>query len=97
MASYSLSDEAEEDLDRLYEYGILNFGLPKADAYFDELLARFQEIAATPFIYPAVDHVRKGYRMSVYGVNAIYYQASDDGSVFVVRILGQQNRELLDR
>lgn len=97
MANYSLSDEALEDLDRLYEYGILNFGSPKADAYYDELLARFQELATTPFLYPAVDHVRKGYRMSVYGINSIYYQTSDNGNILIVRILGQQNRELLDR
>jgi plasmid stabilization system protein ParE len=35
MASFKLNQEAEEDLDRLYEHGILFFGLGQADRYYD--------------------------------------------------------------
>ncbi len=41
MANYSLTDAALADLDRLYEYGILTFGLKQADKYYDGLVDYF--------------------------------------------------------
>ena len=32
---YKLSQEAKEDLQRIYEYGYLNFGEQQADDYFN--------------------------------------------------------------
>ena len=37
MAGYRLNDRAIADLDRLYEHGILTFGLQRADEYYDGL------------------------------------------------------------
>ena len=48
MASYRLNDAALADLDRIYEYGILTFGLQQADKYYDGLLLYFQAIADSP-------------------------------------------------
>ncbi|MCP5441600.1 MAG: type II toxin-antitoxin system RelE/ParE family toxin [Chromatiaceae bacterium] len=98
MASYHLSREALEDLDQLYEFGILTFGLRQADVYFDGIVDRFQEMADRPELYPEVDHIRQGYRRSVYKSHSIYYQISLD-DIVIVRILGQQDigEELADR
>ena len=52
MASYRLNREALEDLDRLYEHGVLTFGLRQADAYFDGIVNRFQKIADQPVYVP---------------------------------------------
>jgi len=92
MASYRLSDEALADLDRLYEHGVLTFGLRQADAYFDAMVAQFQKIADQPELYPAVDHIRQGYRRSVFRSHSIYYRSVAD-EVLIVRILGQQDIE----
>ena len=35
MGSYRLNEDADEDLDRLYEHGVLTFGLIQADRYYD--------------------------------------------------------------
>ena len=35
MYNYDLSEQAKEDLLRIYEYGIGQFGLDQADKYFD--------------------------------------------------------------
>ena len=72
MASYRLNREALEDLDRLYEHGVLTFGLRQADAYFDGIVNRFQKIADQPELYPAIDHIRQGYRRSAYKSHSIY-------------------------
>ena len=90
MASYRLNRETLEDLDRLYEHGVLTFGLRQADAYFDGIVNRFQKIADQPELYPAIDHIRQGYRRSVYKSHSIYYRI-DPGEIVIVRILGQQD------
>ena len=90
MAGYRLNERALADLDRLYEYGILTFGLRMADEYYDGLIKRMQEIADRPKLYPAVDHIREGYRRSVCGVHSIYYRIGVEG-VEIVRVLGREN------
>ena len=50
---------------------------------------RFGELAVQPKRYPAVDHIREGYRRSVYGSHSIFYRIEPE-RVFIVRILGQQ-------
>jgi len=64
MASYRLSDKADEDLSRLYEYGILHYGQERADRYYNGLIERCEELAENPRLWQAVDHIRPGYRRS---------------------------------
>ena len=90
MANYKLSSVADQDFEQLSEYGIDNFGLARAKAYVDGLIIQFQSIAENPLHYQAVDHIRKGYRRSVYEKHAIYYVVSND-CVDVMRILRAEN------
>jgi toxin ParE1/3/4 len=57
------------------------------------LFDRFEEIAERPNSYPAVDHIRKGYRRSVCGVDSIYYRVDDNGIVEIMAILGSQDTD----
>lgn len=50
---------------------------------------RFKELAEQPKLYQAVDHIRAGYRRSVYHSHSIYYKY-ETHRVYIVRILGQQ-------
>lgn len=90
MAIYRLSEAADSDLERLYNFGINNFGLVLADQYFDGIMDRFQRNADMPRLYPAVDDIRKAYRRSVFGSHSIYYVLIDDG-VKIVRILSRED------
>jgi toxin ParE1/3/4 len=94
MASYRLSEKADGDLSRLYEYGIIHYGQDRADRYYDGLRERFEQLAENPRLYPAVDHIRPGYRRSVYGRHSIYYRIDPD-EIVIVRILGQQDPQQL--
>ncbi len=94
MAHYSLHDKADEDLSRLYEYGVIHHGVDAANRYYDGLIVRFEKLATNPHFYQAVDHIRTGYRRSVYGVHSIYYRIDSEGIV-IVRVLGQQAHEKL--
>ena len=90
MASYKLSNEAALDIEHIFEFGFDTFGLDQALIYQKNLEARFSELADFPLHYPAVDHIRKGYHMSVYGSHSIYYQVKN-GHILIVRILGRQD------
>ena len=90
MASYRLSQTADEDLDRLYEYGVLTYGLEQADHYYDGSIQRFHELVETPRLWQAVDHIRAGYRRSVYGSHSIYYRIDGD-AIEIMRILGHED------
>lgn len=94
MAVYSLNLLAEEDVRRLYRYGIERFGLVQADSYFDGLFARLDAIAESPMLYPQVDHIRPGYRRSVYGVHSIYYRTAGT-TVEIMRVLSREDPDTL--
>jgi len=93
MAAYRLTEAAKNDLRRIYFYGWEQWGEAAADRYHDALYDRFEEIAERPNSYPAVDHVSKGYRRSVCGVDNIYYRIGGDGIVEIMAILGSQDAE----
>lgn len=89
---YHLSEAADADLERLYEWGIDRFGMNAADQYYDGLIARLGQIADTPQLWQGVDHIRAGYRRSVYGAHSIYYRIEANG-VLIVRVLGRESLE----
>ena len=91
MSSYILSDEADEDFERLFEYGIDNFGVSKAITYSKGLKNRFVEIARNPYYWQSVNYIRKNYRRSVYRNHSIYYVIKSKSLVRIVRILNKQN------
>jgi toxin ParE1/3/4 len=87
---YKLSKNARLDLARIYWRGQREFGERRAEQYYTALLQRFREIAESPYKYLAVDHIRKGYRRSVCGVDSIYYRINDE-VVEIMRVLGRQD------
>ena len=90
MVNYRISEDAKADLQRIYRHGVREFGEEQAVLYFDAFFERFEELADHPDMYQSVDDIRKGYRRSVCGVDSIYYRVVD-GTVEIMRILGQQD------
>ena len=89
---YKLSEDAEANLTEIYAHGLRNWGEAAADRYYYALIARFEEIAEQPYLYPSVDFIRKGYRRSVCGVDSIYYRVGKD-MVEIMAILGSQDTD----
>ncbi len=90
MVTFRLNEEAEKDLERLYEHGILSFGLSQADRYYDGLIEHFHKLSENPYLWQAIDSIRLGYRRSVYGSDSVYYRITGN-TVEIMRILGSQN------
>ena len=90
MANYKLSKLATEDIRRIYEYGILTFGVDIADKYFDALMLSFDDIAKNPLIYAPLQGMEEECRRCVSGSDNIYYEIVGD-TVLIVRVIGRQD------
>ncbi|MBL0712029.1 MAG: type II toxin-antitoxin system RelE/ParE family toxin [Colwellia sp.] len=89
MVTYKLNQAAAIDIEHLFEYGIDNFGINKARNYIKGLTLRFDNIAKNPLHYPAVEHIKIGYRRSVYRQHSIYYRINDN--IEIMRILRSEH------
>ena len=90
MGTYRLTEDAKDDLIRIYQRGLREFGEVQADAYFNAFFERFELLADQPLAYPAVEDIRAGYRRSVCGVDSIYYRVQGE-IVEIMAIIGQQD------
>ena len=90
MANYRLTNEAKNDLIRIHQYGVQKFGMTQADKYFNSFFEYFDIIAENPFSFESVDHIKKGYRRCVCGVDSIYFRLNND-TVEIIAIIGRQD------
>ncbi|QJD72196.1 type II toxin-antitoxin system RelE/ParE family toxin [Marinobacterium sp. LSUCC0821] len=90
MSHYKISHHAKLDLQRIYQYGFEQFGEEQADSYFWGFFDCFEKISERPEHYPAVDHIRIGYRRCVYKADTIYFRIQSS-QVEIMAILGGQD------
>ncbi len=90
MPAYELTNAAAQDFEKIFEFGIEQFGISQALKYQHGLQQQLDEIALYPTRYPAVDTIIQGYRRSIYGSHSIYYHIQEK-QIIIVRILGQQD------
>jgi len=90
MFSYKLNIQAEEDLTRIFEYGIGQFGLLQANKYYDMLFDCFSKIASNPYLFPDAIRFRENYRYCVCGVDTIFYKINAN-DIEIMAIIGRQD------
>lgn len=90
MAKYRLTNEAKEDLIRIHQYGVEEFGMAQADKYYDAFFDYFNIIAQQPYSFESVDYIRNGYRRCACGTDSIYYRIIN-GVVEIMAIIGRQD------
>lgn len=90
MYKYHLSFEAEEDIVRIFEYGLGRFGLQQANKYYDMLFDCFTKIASNPFMFPVVTKYRDVDRFCVCGVDTIYFNIKGN-EIEIITIIGRQD------
>ena len=90
MAHYRLSNEAKNDLVRIHQYGVKQFGLAQADKYFESFFQYFDLIAERPYSFESVDYLKNGYRRCVCGVDSIFFRINED-TVEIMAIVGRQD------
>ena len=90
MAKYKLSNVAKDDLIRIHQYGVKNFGVNQADKYFDSFFVNFELIAESPVAFESVDYIKPDYRRCVCGVDTIYFRINEE-TVEIMAIIGRQD------
>ena len=90
MYSYKLNIQAEEDITRIFEYGMGQFGLKQAEKYYEMFFECFYKIALNPFLFPDARHYKIGYRYCVCGADTIFYKINAD-EIEIMAIIGRQN------
>ncbi|MGB5830775.1 MAG: type II toxin-antitoxin system RelE/ParE family toxin [Thiohalocapsa sp.] len=86
MAAYSLSGKATSDLDGIYEYTILNFGLEQARTYLIGLHERFQILADNPGVGRSAAQLSPDLRRHAHQSHIVFYVPREKG-VLIVRVL----------
>ena len=90
MFSYKLNIQAEEDLARIFEYGICCFWFSQANKYYYILFDCFSKIASNPYLFPEAIRFRQGYRYCVCGVDTIFYKINAN-EIEIMAIIGRQD------
>jgi toxin ParE1/3/4 len=93
MSKYRLTDEAKEDLRRIYEYGYEELGEEQADEYFYSFFEAFLKISESPLIYQSVDNIRLGYRRCPHRFVVIYYRLNQS-TIEIMAIIGGQDTDV---
>ncbi len=86
---YRLSLEAEEDLIRIYRYGVSKYGMQQATRYYYGLIEHFERIADNPYQFALATHIKPDYRSCVFKADTIYYLIADP--VEIMAIIGRQD------
>ena len=73
MQRFELSNDADQDLENIFSFGIDNFGVEQAIAFYYSFSEIFNSICANPEHYQVVDHIKKGYRRAVYKTYSVFF------------------------
>lgn len=87
IGSYSISEKASTDIEGIYEYGILNFGLAQAQEYVLGLHDCCQVLADNPALGRYADQLVPQLRRHEYRSDVVFYMEQGNG-VFIIRVLG---------
>lgn len=90
MAKYKLSNVAKEDLIRIHQYGVKQFGITQADKYFESFFVHFNLIAENPLSFESVEFIKPGYRRCVCGSDNLFYKINGDITE-IMTIIGRQD------
>jgi plasmid stabilization system protein ParE len=92
MPRYQLTNAAEKDLEAILDFGIEQFSIDAAIEYYDQLVAKFNDISISPKQFPSREQIREGCRVCSHRSHDIYFFHSAE-VVLIVRILNRQNIE----
>ena len=86
MANYSLSNEADLDIENHYEYGILTFGLEQAQNYMLAMHDSFELLADNPNLGRKADFLKENLYRFDFREHVIFYYQKPKG-IHISRVL----------
>jgi toxin ParE1/3/4 len=89
VGSYTLSGEADADIENIAEASLRQWGLTRAEKYILGLHETFQMLVEFPDLGRDASHIRSGYRKIETASHSVFYRKIEDG-VLIVRVLHQR-------
>jgi toxin ParE1/3/4 len=89
MAKYRLTNKAEAEIEAIYEYSVLSFGLETARDYLVGLHEKFELLAEHQSWGGDYGFIAPGLRRYEYRSHSIYYQVTGS-DILIVRMLGNR-------
>ncbi|WP_028284020.1 type II toxin-antitoxin system RelE/ParE family toxin [Olleya marilimosa] len=87
---YRISQQAIEDLDKIWLYTLNKWSKEQADRYFNLIIAEIEFIADNYLIGKSAEQTRKNYRVTKIKSHLIFYRKVENEIVEIVRILHQR-------
>lgn len=84
---YSISEKANQDIEKIWLYTFENWSLEQADRYYNLILDEIEFISENFESGKSVDHIKKGYRASKVKSHIIFYKKSKRNIVEIIRVL----------
>ena len=94
MQTYSLTNQADNDLVNIFNYGIEHFGVELALQFYHDLNTAFDKIAAAPEHYQRCDELLPSYRRAVFRSYSIFFIVRDE-FVEISRVLRKEDMAIL--
>jgi toxin ParE1/3/4 len=87
---YSISEKANQDIEKIWLYTSENWSLEQADRYYNLILDEIEFISENFENGKSVDFIKKGYRASIVKSHIIFYKKSRRNIVEIIRVLHQK-------
>ncbi|AWH74791.1 type II toxin-antitoxin system RelE/ParE family toxin [Dokdonia sp. Dokd-P16] len=87
---YRISQQAIEDLDKIWIYTLNKWSKEQADRYYDLIMGEIDFIADNYLIEKSAEQTRKNYRVTKIKSHLIFYRKVENEIVEIVRILHQR-------
>ena len=84
--NYNLSNEAERDLENIFDFGVYRFGQSQSVKYFDRLINSLDQLCDNPRIGKSRPELDSRLRSFVIQSHIIFYEVKNE-SIFILRIL----------
>lgn len=89
MLNYRFTQEADNDLENIWFYGLATWSLDQADRYYQQLISMVVHLSEHPLHGKSEAVIIERLRSYPSDSHRIYYMPEDDGYITVVRILHQ--------
>ena len=90
MAEYQLTNDASDDLLKIFLYGFETFGEAQAEDYREDMRRCFQRLADNPRLGRKADEVAPGARRHEHGRHVIFYDEQPYG-VLILAIIHERS------
>ena len=87
---YSISEKANQDIEKIWLYTFENWSLEQADRYYNLILDEIEFISENFESGKPVDYIKEGFRASIVKSHIIFYKKSSRNIVEIIRVLHQK-------